>query len=575
MSVRKRILYVFLAVLFAVTTLKILFTGYDIDEQYAVSLAGRLLKGDLLLADMWEPHQTSAWLCTLLLLPYVALFHTTTGIFLYLRFCGLLIHAAVGAFLYKTLTHFIERERALLIGCIYFFTLPKLMFLPEFSNIQVWCLLAAILCLLRYYGYSASRPGSRRLYCLVLAGCFLTLEVLSYPSTIFAFAACLCGMICYRRSPRSLLRELLCLSVPCLTGALAFLAMLLSYIPLGEMGHLISMVLSDGSHSAPWPERLLAHGQSLLQILLFFLVYALAAALLQMIYCLKSKTAFSLLLWSELLIACSLAGQVIIWLFGDKYPNYPLVEYLFLPLLALGGALLKKLPRSPVLVFFVLVPLAAFVGIILSSNHPLLVSLPFLVPCVAGILSLPQLQEAAAAERRTGRLQAVLVLWVFVLLFGRCYMQRTTGGRHETLLDDMSLLRRGPGLGLIADTRAAVRYRDNLELVTKILPKGAKVFYMGSYTDVYLMQDLEYSTPSTICSPTFDDKINIYFQTHPDRQPDYILCDRELPSAQPWVADYLEVHCFDQPVAVNDYMAIYRVRRWDSGIDPEAQRPTA
>lgn len=207
MSVRKRILYVFLAVLFAVTTLKILFTGYDIDEQYAVSLAGRLLKGDLLLADMWEPHQTSAWLCTLLLLPYVALFHTTTGIFLYLRFCGLLIHAAVGAFLYKTLTHFIERERALLIGCIYFFTLPKLMFLPEFSNIQVWCLLAAILCLLRYYGYSASRPGSRRLYCLVLAGCFLTLEVLSYPSTIFAFAACLCGMICYRRSPRSLLRE--------------------------------------------------------------------------------------------------------------------------------------------------------------------------------------------------------------------------------------------------------------------------------------------------------------------------------------------------------------------------------
>ena len=58
MAVRKRILTFFLAALFAVTTLKILFAGYDIDEQYAVSMAYRLLKGDRLLADLFEPHQT-------------------------------------------------------------------------------------------------------------------------------------------------------------------------------------------------------------------------------------------------------------------------------------------------------------------------------------------------------------------------------------------------------------------------------------------------------------------------------------------------------------------------------------
>lgn len=92
----------------AATALKILFVGYDIDEQYAISMAYRLLKGDRLLADLWEPHQTSGWLCMLLMAPYVAFFHTTTGIILYLRIWGLLLHCGVGLFLYRTLKSYLD-----------------------------------------------------------------------------------------------------------------------------------------------------------------------------------------------------------------------------------------------------------------------------------------------------------------------------------------------------------------------------------------------------------------------------------------------------------------------------------
>lgn len=70
--------------------------------------------------------------------------------------------------------------------------------------------------------------------------------------------------------------------------------MLLSYIPLGQLGTLVSIVASDGSHSAPWGERLLGHGQSLGQLLLFFLGYSLAAFLLQLLYRLKAKSPFPL-----------------------------------------------------------------------------------------------------------------------------------------------------------------------------------------------------------------------------------------------------------------------------------------
>lgn len=565
MAIRKRILFFSLMALCAITALKILFVGYDIDEQYAVSMAYRLLKGDRLIADLWEPHQTSGWLCMLLMAPYVAIFHTTAGIILYLRLCGLLLHCSVDFCLYRTLKGYLDQKHALLVCGIYFFALPKIMFLPEFSNIQMWCLLMAILCLLRYYGFSDSSPGSYALRYLVLAGCFLALEVLSYPSTLFAFVASGGCMVCYRRhSPYSLFRELSCLAIPCLLGALIFLVMLLSYIPLNELGGLISTIASDGSHSAPWGERLLEHGQSLGQILLFFLCYSLAAFLLQLVYHMRTQRPFSALLWCELLIGCTLAGQIGIWLFGNKYPNYPMVEYLFLPMLLLCAALQRKIKFSPVLAFFVLVPIAAFMGILLFSNHPLLVSLPFLAPCAVGILSLPQLQKVLTSKS-TSRLRlmpwAILVLWVCVLSFGRFYMQRTTGGRHETILNNMSLLRQGPALGLIADTTSVVRYRDNYELITSLLPEGANVFYMGSDTDLYLMKDLEYATPSTISSPTFDDKVYTWFQLHQDRMPEYVICDTRLFYSDPWVNDYITKTCEDAPIAFNSYLFIYKVNR--------------
>ncbi len=564
-----------LIALCVITALKILFAGYDIDEQYAVAMAYRMLKGDLLLTDMWEPHQTSGFLCALLMLPYLALFHTTTGIFLYLRSCGLLLHGLTAFFLYRTLRPRFTPDYTFLLCCIAFFTLPKLMFLPEFSNMQTDFLLWAVLCLLRYYDPALSRRDRPSLGYLYAAGIFMALEVLSYPSTILAFLAAFVCMLRYRgRRGHSAAAELMGLILPCALGAAGFLAALLSYIPLSELGDLIAIVSSDGSHSAPLTQRLLQHAQSLGQLSLFFLLYALVAAGILLICRFRTRKPFSAAVRCFLLLSCTLLGQICIWLFGSQYPNYPMAEYFFLPVLLLVALVRHKVGSSPTLGFFVLTPLAAFLGILLFSNHPLLVSLPFLTPCAVGILSLPELQEyqqspaeTGAAEddrKNTGRLrlmpQALLVLWVCVLLFGRCYMLRTTGGTHYTVLEELSLMRQGPAAGLIADTPSVIRYRDNYRLVTESLPDGARVFYMGADTDLYLMKDLEFCTPSTICSPTFDDKILLYFEQHPEKEPEYVVCDAGLLYTDPWVSAYIRENCPETPLAANDYLRIYQFR---------------
>ena len=74
------------------------------------------------------------------------------------------------------------------------------------------------------------------------------------------------------------------------------------------------------------------------------------------------------------------------------------------------------------------------------------------------------------------------------------------------------------------------------------------------------MKDLEYAIPSTICSPTFDQKIHTWFELHPEKQPDYVVCDAGLLYTDPWVISYVQEYCQSQPIAANDYLTIYLYR---------------
>ena len=42
--------------------LKCILVGIQVDEEYAVSMSYRMLLGDRLFAEIWDPHQTSAFL---------------------------------------------------------------------------------------------------------------------------------------------------------------------------------------------------------------------------------------------------------------------------------------------------------------------------------------------------------------------------------------------------------------------------------------------------------------------------------------------------------------------------------
>lgn len=76
---------IFLLAASVLATLKIIFFDYTLDEEYQIVMAYRNLLGDQLFQEMWEPHQTSAFMCIGLMWFYHIITGTYTGVVIFLN----------------------------------------------------------------------------------------------------------------------------------------------------------------------------------------------------------------------------------------------------------------------------------------------------------------------------------------------------------------------------------------------------------------------------------------------------------------------------------------------------------
>ena len=67
---RQKQLYLLLIVLSILASFKMIFFAVGLDEEYQLVMSYRNVRGDRLFLDMWEPHQSSAFLCALLMKPW-------------------------------------------------------------------------------------------------------------------------------------------------------------------------------------------------------------------------------------------------------------------------------------------------------------------------------------------------------------------------------------------------------------------------------------------------------------------------------------------------------------------------
>ena len=98
---KNRILPLILILVCAAVMLRSAFTGLEIDEEYALSLGYRLVSGDRLFYDMWEPHQLSSLPAAALLAMFIGITGGTTGVLVFFRLVVLACKAGMSCVFYR------------------------------------------------------------------------------------------------------------------------------------------------------------------------------------------------------------------------------------------------------------------------------------------------------------------------------------------------------------------------------------------------------------------------------------------------------------------------------------------
>ena len=114
MNKKFSLIKVILIALTVISSVKMIFFGWVIDEGYAFAIGNRLLQGDLLFRDMWELHQTSGYAIEFFLWVYHLIFGSAEGEIVFVRACGMAIHLMVSYALYRALRRHISEEKALI-----------------------------------------------------------------------------------------------------------------------------------------------------------------------------------------------------------------------------------------------------------------------------------------------------------------------------------------------------------------------------------------------------------------------------------------------------------------------------
>ena len=509
-------------------TLKNLFIGADTDEGYGIMVGYRLAMGDRLLLEMWEPHQTSAIFTAVFIRLYLLLTGGVNYLNLFLRIVFFPIQAGVSIFLYKTIRKTvpqIDETVAALMGLLYYMTTPKSIFIPEYSNLHNWFFTLMALCLLRYFGSkdSGGRTVAGRLRYLVLAGIFMTCDVLAYPSMVLVFVCCLAFLLV--RSSEKKWKELCAYVLPCVAGAAVMFTYLLSYMTPQKMLQMAGEILGEGSHQITMAEKLAGWGKSLGEILLILLgAFLLAEGIRLLTEKLCRKTLPKLLrIPGMLFLILVFLIQAGIWLFSPYnaiYPQLPLAS------LALAGGYVYLRKDTTENLFFELIVLAFvnYLAVLLLSNwEPAFLNTYLILGAEAGLICLGCWWQK---ENAWGQ-EALRILCLCLALgnaFSYTYLILGSQEYHASVLRNVRGMNRvGLRAGILTDYMTAYRYRSNSEVWPEAVPDGSTVLYVGPSQFYCMLGEHTQASPDTICSMVYDERLLDYWETNPDRYPDVVV----------------------------------------------------
>ncbi len=566
--------FLILVITAVLANIKSIFNDYNIDSGYAVVMSYRQAKGEVMLSEMLEPHQTSAFLSAILIKVYLMVTGTMTGIVLYLQIAGLIIRGLFTIFFYRAMKPFIRKDILMLMCLFFFLVTPKGLPLPEFSNMQVWFATGLICSLIRYLHEQDKKQW------LILAGVFLCLEILAYPSCLIVYAGVVWLLMHYAQNKWG---DLLVFTGVCVCIGGLYCGWLLLGLGIDDMLHGIRNVVSgDGSHSAALSDKWLSYfveGVSISGFLL--IVYVFAYIVLRVVevflaftkrksrkICTRKNTAvlfFLILFVGELLVILSIDM--------DYYSPLPM----YIPIILTGIFYFKYCTKSEQQIFIVgtLIGFLNFFATLMLTNLTVTSSLSYLIPVVM-VTFIPVIRgiERLTVLEKRGLQYSLLFIFCGLLIFRSGYLISSMSGPKADLFSLGGIVREGPAIGMVSEYMGPYILDSTMQEWKEQVKDGESVLIVsaeGYDPLLYLFKDVEISNPSTICTPTYDEKLLEYWEKYPEKYPDVIIVECWFGNLKvdedSWIMQWLEEEYPECKYADGKYWRYYRLEEgsWNMG----------
>lgn len=553
-------------------TLKCIFVSLQMDEEYAISLSYRLLLNDRLFTEIWDPHQTSAFLIQFFIWLYMKITGTTTYVVIFVRFVGAIIHGLVAYYLYRCLCHETKREYAFYLSLIYFNLLPKTYIMPEFSNMMVWALTMLLLCLSRLSRLE-QQSGSwnkKQFWTCIEAGFWICFMVLSYPSCIIIYPFVVWYLWKYSAHKKQTIGTV---TIVCVTSGLLYILWLLSYMNVSELiANIQSLVASCGSHGDGIGRKLEIYGFDIGCLIVFGGGYIIASLVLRYFILRKRNEATSkqekIVEWMFIFLLTAFLLQFIHWILmlWEYESSYPFTSYFFI--LGFAFYCVKKSdgatfdPNQKQLIsLWLWGNIVMYIAILMLTNLTLFTSIKYLMPgVVVAVLALIKYAEKNMPEVSNKWAKPLLITWCFVAIFVKGWAYTDDDGLMKNITCVRNIISEGPAKGIFTEYMQGYMQESIYEeLHTYVQPRD-KLMVVDSHTLCYLYQDVEVASPITICTPTFDENLLDYWERNPDKYPDVVAIRcwyGELMWKEGWITKWLEEEYEASQVIDGKYMRYY------------------
>lgn len=519
---KEKAIYLIMVIAAIVLSVKYIFVDFGIDAEFQISMSYRLLKGDVMFRDMWEPYQMSAFFCAFFMKIYMSVFRTTTGIVLYLQTIGVLVDMVISCFLYRVVKKYLHCDHvAFAMAWVFFLVSPKDIPTPDYTNMQMW--FSMLLCITMFLYYRKQKK-----YWLVLSAMWLCGAVLSYPSCLILFLGVV-FLLLYRKDKTGCV----IFGASCFFAGVLYLCFVFKQVSFDDFIYTIQNMLSiETSHSTGLIDKFFAYLKDGAEIVVVFLIaYAVSHVVISVVRSKKESAEdkeFDKVLTDALFFLFILLISTYTVVFWSEYIRY-CYSLVFIAIILIGTRYIKKLSGDKYYFYLcgTVISLLQFVATLLLTNLQVIASVPYLL--IAVIVAFLPISEGMKPinDRENQRFlkAAVLICAAIFLTFRNAYIIRPMNGDVSSIMEIAGIVKSGPAVGIVSEYMGPYMQNESIKEWQQYIETGDSIYLIGGSLDTlgYLYSDTIIAAPSLVPTPGYNESILEYWESHPDKYPDVII----------------------------------------------------